>query len=154
MCTPYKSGQVVATRHVTWVHVPTHIPSTPQQAVLAPKENPSGSDEPGEGQASSPAVKRRPTSSEDDGFGREGHSGDDSTDDGFVYDGVGVGDGLDDPDGTPQKTGERWQRYQGQLYALNAKRANRQESVVETNSSRVSDAPSGGGESDFHIHVR
>ena len=34
------------------------------------------------------AVKSRPTSSEDDGFGWEGHSGGDNTDDVLVYDGV------------------------------------------------------------------
>ena len=31
-----KSGRVVATRHVTWAHVPTHIPSTPQQRFSRP----------------------------------------------------------------------------------------------------------------------
>ena len=141
-----KSGRVVATRHVTWAHVSTNIPSTPQQAILAPGENSSGGDESGEGQAPSPAVKSRPTSSEDDGSGGEDHSGGDSTDDVLVYDGVGVGDGLGDLDGTPQKADERRQRYQGRLCAFNAKRANRQGSVVETNSVGVSDAPSGGGE--------
>ena len=140
-----KSGRVVATRHVTWAHVPTHIPSTPQQAILAPRENSSGGDESGEGQALSPTVKRRPTSSEDDGSGEEGHSGGGSTDDLFVYDGVGVGDGLDDLDGTSQKTEENRQRCQGQLRAFNAKLTNRQGSVVETNSGRVSNAPSRGG---------
>ena len=64
-----------------------------------------------------------------------------------MYDGVvGVGDGLDDLDGTPQTTEQNRQRHQGQLHAFNAKRANQQGSVVETNSGRVSDAPSGGGE--------
>ena len=76
------------------------------------RENSSDGDEFGEGQAPSLAVKSRPASSEDDGFGGEGHFGGDSTDDVFVYDGVGVGDGLGDLDGTPQKTDERRQRYQ------------------------------------------
>ena len=106
----YKSGRAVATRHVTWAHVPTHIPSTPQQAIIAPRENSGDGDESGEGQAPSPAVKSRPTSSEDDGSGGEGHFGGDSTDDVFVNGGVGVGDGLDDLlNGTPQKTDERRQ---------------------------------------------
>ena len=131
-----KSGRVVATRHVTWAHVPTHIPSTPQQAILAPRENSSDGDESGEGQAPSAAVKSRPTSSEDDGSGGEGHSEGDSTDDVFLYDGVDVRDGLDDLDGTPQKTDERRKRYQRKLRAFNAKRTNRQGSVVETNSGR------------------
>ena len=101
----WKSGRVVATRHVTWAHVPTHIPSTPQQVVLVTRESSSGGDESGEGQARSLAVKSRSTSSEDDGSGEDGHSGgDNNTNDVFVYDGVGVGDGLDDLDGTPQKT--------------------------------------------------
>ena len=91
-------------------------------------------------------MKSRPTSSEDNESGGEGHSRGDSNDDVFVYDGVGVGDGLDDLDGTPQKTEEHRQRYQGQLRAFSAKRANRQGSVVETNSGRVSNAPSKGGE--------
>ena len=56
---------------------------------------------------------------------------------------MGVGDGLDDLDGTPPKTEEHRQQYQAQLCAFNAKRANRQGSVVETNSDGVSDAPSG-----------
>ena len=78
-----KSGRVVATRHVTWAHVPTPIPSTPQQATLAPREreNSSDGDGPGEDQVPSSAVKSRPTSSEDDGSGGEGHSRGDSTDD-------------------------------------------------------------------------
>ena len=99
-----KSGRVVATRHVTWAHIPTHIPSTPQQAILAFRDNSRDGDEPGEGQAPSPAVRSRSTSSEDDGSGAEGHVGGDSTDDVFVYDGAGVGAGLDDLDGTTQKT--------------------------------------------------
>ena len=37
-------SRIVATRHVTWAHVPTHIPSTPQEAILAPRENSSGGD--------------------------------------------------------------------------------------------------------------
>ena len=143
-----KSGRVVAIRLVTWVHVPTHIPPTPQQAILAPRENSSGDDESGEGQAPSPAVMSRPRSSEDDGSSGEGHSEGDSHYDVFVYGGVGVGDGLDDLDGTPQKTEGRRQRYQGQLRAFNAKHINRQESTVETNSGRVSGVPSGGGEGD------
>ena len=141
-----KSGRVVATRHVTWAHVPTHIPSTPQQAILAPRENSSDGDESGESQAPSAAVKSRPTSSEDDGSGGEGHSGGDSSDDVFLYGGVDVRDGLDDLDGSPQKTEERRQRYQRKLRAFNAKRTSRQDSVVETNSGRVSNAPSRGGE--------
>ena len=60
-----------------------------------------------------------------DGFGGEGYSGGDSTDDVFVYDGVGIGGGLDGLDGTPQKTEEHRQRYQAQLRAFNAKRTNR-----------------------------
>ena len=52
-------------------------------------------------------MKSRPTSSEDDGSDGEGHSGGDSTDDGFVYDGVGIGDGLDDLGGTPQNDQNR-----------------------------------------------
>ena len=139
-----KSGRVVATRRVTWAHVPTPIPSTLQLATLAPRENSSDGDESGEGQAQSPAVKSRPTSSDDDGSGGEGNFGGDSTDV-FVYEGVGVGDGLDHLDGTPQKTEENRQRCQSQLRAFNAKRTNRQGSVVETNSGRVSNAPSRGG---------
>ena len=61
-------------------------------------------------QAPSPAVKSRPRSSENDGSGREGDFGGDSTDDVFVYDGVGVGDGLDNLDDTPQETEENRQR--------------------------------------------
>ncbi|CAN0030093.1 unnamed protein product, partial [Ascophyllum nodosum] len=94
----------------------------------------------------SAAVKSRPTSSEDDGSGGEGHSGGDSSDDVFLYGGVDVRDGLDDLDGSPQKTDERRQRYQRKLRAFNAKRTNRQGSVVATNSGRVSSAPSRGGE--------
>ena len=109
----------------------------PKQAILAPRENSRGGDESGEGQAPSPAVKSRPTTSEDDGSGGEVHSGGDSTGDVFVYDDVGVGDGLDDLDATPQKTDERRQRYQHELRAFNAKRTNRQGSVVETNAGRV-----------------
>ena len=45
--------------------------------------------------------------SEDDGSGGEGHYGGDSTDDVFVYAGVGIGYGLDDLDGTPQNEGNR-----------------------------------------------
>ena len=127
-----KSGRVVATRYVAWAHVPTHIPSTPQQAIFAPRGNSSNGDESEEGQASSPAVRSMPTSFEDDGSGREGHFGGDSTDDFFVYDGVGVGDGLGDLDGTPQKADERRQRYQRKLHAFNTKHTNRQGSVVET----------------------
>ena len=117
-----KCGRVVATRHVTCAHVPTPIPSTSQQAILAPREgeNSSDGDGSGEGQAPSPAVKSRPMSSEDDGSGEEGHSGGDSTDDVFVYDGVGVVDDLDDLDGTPQKAEEYWQWHRAQLHAFNA----------------------------------
>ena len=121
----YKSGRVVAKRHVTWAHVPTHISSTPQQAILAPEENFSGGNESGEAQAPSPAVKSRPGSSVDDGSGGEGNSGSDSNDDVFVYEGVSVGDGLDDLDGTPQNTDEHRQRHQRKFCAFNAKRANR-----------------------------
>ena len=151
MCILCKSGRVVATRHVTWAHVPTHIPSTPQQAILAPRENSSDSDESGEGQAPSAAVKSRPTSSEDDGSGGDGHSGGDDV---FLYDGVDVRDGLDDLDDTPQKTDERRQRYQRKHRAFNAKRTNRQGSVVETNSGRVSNAPSRGGEGNSYMRSR
>ena len=102
-----KSSRAVATRHITWAHVPTLIPSTPQQTVLAPRERENSSDSggSGEGQAPSPALKIRPISSEDDGSGGEGHSGRYSTDGVFVYDGVSVGDGLDDLDSTPPECG-------------------------------------------------
>ena len=149
-----KSGRVVATRHITWAHVPTHIPSTPQQVILAPRENSSGGGEYGEGQAPSPSVKRRPRSSENDGSGGEGHSGDDGNDGVFVYNGVGVGDGLDELDGTPHKTEEHQQRYQGQLRAFNPKRTNRQGSVVKTNFGRVSNAPSRGVEGSSSLRSR
>ena len=119
------SGRVVATWHVSWAHVPTHISSTPQQAILAPRESSRGGDESEKGQAPSPDVKSRPTSSEDDGSCGEGHSVGDSTHNVFVYDGVGVGDDLDDLDGTPQKEENR-QRCKGQLRAFNTKRTNRQ----------------------------
>ena len=52
-------------------------------------------------------MKSRPTSSEDGGSDGEGHSGGASTDDVFVHDGVGIGDGLDDLDGTPQNEENR-----------------------------------------------
>ena len=39
-----KLGRTLATRHVTWAHVSTHIPFTPQQAILGPRENSSGSE--------------------------------------------------------------------------------------------------------------
>ena len=149
-----KSGRVVATRHVTWAHVPTHIRSTPQQAILVPRENSSGGAESGEGQTLSPVVKSRPTTSEGDGSGGEGYSGCGSTDDVFVYDGVGVGDGLDDLDITPQKTDERRQRYQRKFRAFNAKCTNRQGSLVETNSDRVSNALSRGEEDNSSLHSR
>ena len=137
-----KSGRVVATRHITWARVPSDIPSTPQQAIFAPRENSSDGDESGEGQTPSAAVKSRPTSSEDDGAGGEGHSGGASTNDVFLYDAVvDVRDGLDDLDDTPQKTDECRQRYQRRLRAFNAKRTNRQGSVIETDSGRVSNAP-------------
>ena len=64
-------------------------------------------------------MKSRPTSFEDDGSGGEGDFGGDSTGDVFVYDGVDVGDGLDDLDGTPQTTEENRQRCQGH-FALSA----------------------------------
>ena len=149
-----KSGRVVATRHVTWDHVPTHIPSTPQQAIFAPRENSSDGDESGEGQPPSAAVKSRPMSSEDDGSGGEGQSGGDSTDDVLLYDGVDVRDGLDDLDGTPQKTDERRKRYQRKLRALNTKRTNRRGPLVETNSGRVSNAPFRGGEGNSSLRSR
>ena len=148
-----KSGRVVATRHVTWAHVPTHITSTPQQAIFVPREN-SSDDESGEDQAPSAAVKSRPTSSEDDGSGGEGHSGGDSTDDVFFYDGVDVRDGLGDLDGTPQKTDERRQRCQRKLRAFNAKRTDRQGLVVETNSGKVFNAPSRDGEGNSSLRSR
>ena len=87
-------------------------------------------------------------SSEDDGSGGEGHSGSDSADEVLVYNGVGVGGDLDDLDDTPQEVETHRQRYQAQLRAFNAKRANWQGSVVETASGGVSGAPSGGGEID------
>ena len=118
-----------------------------------PRENSSGGDESGKGQAPSPAVKSRPTSPEDDGSCREGYSGGDSTDDVFVYDGVGVGDGLNDLDGTPQKEKKR-QRCKGQLCAFKTKRTNRQGSVVETNSGSVSNAPSRDGEGKSSLRSR
>ena len=99
-------------------------------------------------------MESRPTSSEDDGSGGEGHSEGDSTDDVFLYGGVNVRDGLDDLDGTPQKTDERRKRYQRKLRAFNAKRTNRQGSVVETNSGRVSNAPSRGGEGNSSLRSR
>ena len=71
-----------------------------------------------------------------------------------MYDGVAVGDGLDDLDGTPQKTDERRQRYHRKRRAFNAKRTNRQGSVVETNSGRVSNAPSRGGEGNSSLRSR
>ena len=102
----------------------------------------------------SAAVESRPTSSEDDGSGEEGHSGGDSNDDVFLYDGVDARDGLDDLDGTPQKTDGRRQRYQRKLRAFNAKRTNRQGSVVETNSGRVSNALSRGGEGNSSLRSK
>ena len=99
-------------------------------------------------------MRSRPTSSEDDGSGREGHSGDDSTDDVFVYDGVGIGDGLGDLDSTPQKTDERRQRYQRKLRASNTKRTNRQGWLVETNSGKVSNASSRGVEGNSSLRSR
>ena len=119
--------------------------------ILAPSESSCISDVSGERQAPSPAVKSRSASSEDDESGGESNPGGGSIDDVFVYDGVGVGDGLDDRDGTPQKTEENRQQYQVQLRVFNAKRANRQGSVVETNSGGVSDAPSGGEEGDSSL---
>ena len=150
----YTSGRVVATRHETWAREPTHIPSTPQQAILVPRENPSGGDESEEGQARNPAVKRRHRSSEDDESGGEGHFGGGSTDDVFVYEGVGVADGLDDLDATLQTTDERRQRYQRKLRAFNETLTNRQGSVVETNSGRVSNAPSRVGEGNSSLRSR
>ena len=148
-----KSGRVVATRHLTRVHVPTPISSTPQRAILTPREreNSTGGDGPGEDQVSRPAVKSRPTRSKNDSAGGEGRSEGGSTDDGFVYDGVGVGNGLDDIDSTPQEAEEHRQQYQAQLCAFNAKRANRQGSGVKTASGGVSDAPSRDGEGDSSL---
>ena len=143
-----KSGRVVATRYVTWAHVPTHIPSTPQQTILAPRENSSDGDESEEDQAPSPAVKNSTTSSEDDGFGGEGHFGGDGTDD------ESCTTAWTDLDGTPQKTDERRQWYQRKLRAFNANRTNRQGLVVETNSGRVSNAPSRGGEGNSSLRFR
>ena len=99
-------------------------------------------------------MKSRPTSSEDDGSGGEDHSGGDSTDDVFLYDGVDARDGLDDLDGTPQKTDERRKRYQRKLRAFNTKRTNRQGTVVEHNSGRVSNAPFRGGEGNSSLRSR
>ena len=99
-------------------------------------------------------MKSRPRSSEDDGSGGEGHFGGDSTDDVFVYDGVGVGGGRDELDATPEKMDERRQRYQRKLRAFNAKRTNRQDSVVETISGRVPNAPSRGGEGNSSLRSR
>ena len=69
-----------------------------------------------------------------------------------MYDGVGVGDGLDDLDGTPQE--ENRQRCKGQLRAFNTKRTNRQGLMVETNSGRVSNAPSRDGEGNSSLRSR
>ena len=91
-------------------------------------------------------MKSRPRSSKDNGSGGQGHSGGYSNHEVFLYDGVGVGDGLDDLDGTLQKKEECSQRFQAQLRAYNAKRASRQGLVVETNPGGVSDAPSEGRE--------
>ena len=66
---------------------------------------------------------------------------------------MGVGDGLDDLDGTPQKEENR-QRCKGQFRAFNTKRTNRQGLVVETNSGRVSNAPSRDGEGNTHLRSR
>ena len=65
----------MATRRVTWAHVPTHTPSTPQQAIFAPRENSSDGEESEEGQAPSPAVRSRPTSSRTTGPARRATSG-------------------------------------------------------------------------------
>ena len=64
---------------------------------------------------------------------------------------MGVGDGLDDLDGTPEEAEEHRQRYQAQLRVFKAKRTNRQGSEVETASGGVSDALSGGGEGDSSL---
>ena len=71
-----------------------------------------------------------------------------------MYDGVGVGDSLDDLDGTPQKMEENRQRCQGQFRAFNAKRTNREGSVVEINSGRVSSAPSRDGVGNSSLRSR
>ena len=60
-----------------------------------------------EGPTAKSCCEKQATSSEDDGSGGEGHYGGDSTDDVFVYDGVGIGDGLEDLDGTPQNEENR-----------------------------------------------
>ena len=60
-------------------------------------------------------------SSNNDGSGGEAHFGGDSTDDVFVYDGVDVGDGLDDLDSTRQTTEENQQRCEKVKSALSAK---------------------------------
>ena len=99
-------------------------------------------------------MKIWPTTSEDDESGGEGHSEGDSIDDIFVYDGVGVGDGLDDLDGTLQKTDERRQMNHRKLRAFNAKRTVRQGSVIEANSGRVPNAPSRGGEGNSSLRSR
>ena len=130
---------------------PLTFPSTSQQAILAPRDNSSVGNESGEGQVPSPAVESRPTSFKDEESDGQGQSGGDSTHDVFLYDGVGVGDGLDDLDGPLQKTEKHRQRYQAQFCTFNAKRANRQGSMIETNSGGVSDAPSGGGEDDSSL---
>ena len=36
MRTPYRLGRTVATRNVTWAHIPAHVSPTSHQAVLAP----------------------------------------------------------------------------------------------------------------------
>ena len=59
---------------------------------------------------------------------------------------MGVGYSLDDLDATPQKADERRQQYQRKLRAFNAKRTNRQGSVVEIKSDRVFNALSRDGE--------
>ena len=70
-----------------------------------------------------------------------------------MYDGVGIGNGLNDLDGTPQNEGNP-ERCKGQLRAFNTKRTNRQGSVVETNSGRVSNAPSRDGEGNSSLRSR
>ena len=60
-----------------------------------------------EGSSAKTCCEEQATSSEDDGSGGEDHYGGDSTDDVFVYDGVGIGGGLDDLDGTPQNDENR-----------------------------------------------
>ena len=131
----------MVTRHVSWAHVPTPIPSTPPQAILAPREgeNSSGGDRSGGSQAPSSAVKSRPISSEDDGSGGKVHSGSNS---------LSVGDGLDDLDDTPQEAEQHRQRCQAQPRAF-ARESAKLGGVDHL--WWVSNVPSGGGEGDSSL---